>query len=604
MAIKSEKFESIFKFLPNAPKPLTEDSALVKVNIKNFEFDSFLPHFPLTRPAEMRDNANHARNDPASLVVPLLDRRPSQPPMPAYHPKLEKEIRLERRRKDLSLLLHTDKLFHLLSREQAVANDVKDRIGDRKVEEKTQFDLFGRRWVDAEFLRRAVFYRKVADLIVARKTKHEKVRAFQVAAYEFLRENSRMRAVKTHDRILFLVDRAVQNAKAWLEFRTDELYVKTGDHTYRRLKGHGQPREAVVNDLHWEWANLATEIANEWRHDDLRVTTANGSIQHTTNGGGKLIEEVTAKLHQPVILERSERHEYWHDTNFLIETPNHSLMRAHRQGSKPEAAAAALSQPAKDLKTKSFRHWHDRNYLVETANHSLQPATRQGSKPEAATANLAQPRIDERTDKFTRWRDRHFYIETANHSLQPATRQGHKVEAATANLAQPARAEKTAAFQLWHENHRYAETSNGGYAPLLHSPKTLEFVTGEFTAERRSDVTQQHMERRLANLFAPTSNGNWRRLARVGDSVEHVSADVKEQHDQAVLEADDHSNHNRVLAARRSLREIHKNLAAHETQKSLLQEHTVKTPEALEDKTPASNVPDPVPDLPKTKKAS
>src|SRR5690606_7434526 len=126
-------------------------------------------------------------------------------------------------------------------------------------------------------------------------------------------------------------------------------------------------------------------------------------------------------------------------------------------------------------------------------------------------------------------------------------------------------------FARWHETHRYGETPNGGYAPLLHSPKTIEFVTGEFTAERKADVTQNHLQRRLANLYAPTENGTWRRLARVGQSVEHVSADVKEHHDQDRLEADVRSDLKRVAKARKSLREIHKALAAHETQQSLLQ---------------------------------
>ncbi len=623
---------------------------MVKVRDKTFSFDQFLPDFRLTRPEEMHTNPNHDRKDPGSLVVPVLDRLPFQKPMPAYNPRIEKNVLLERRRKVIGEMLQTDRLFHRISRELAVANDIEKRIEARKVEVETQFDLFGRRWVDAELMRRVAFYRKVADIVVSRKARHEKARAFQLAAFEFLSERSTKRAIREKDRLDFLIQRAAVNAKAWLEFRTDDLYVKTGDHTFRRLKGHGQPRENVTGDLHWELAKLVTEMNEEWRLGNLRVTTPNGAIQRTDSGGGKLIEEVTAELQLPLLRERFERHDYWHATNYLIATPNNSLMHAKMQGAKPEAATAALAEPVKDLKTAQFELWHDRNYLIETPNHSLQPAFKQGSKPEAATAALALPIREEKTAKFQRWHDngylvetpnhslqpatrqgsrpeaahaalalpvreektakfqhwhdRHFYVETPNHSLQPATRQGDRVEAANAELALPVREEKTAAFRLWHEGHKFQQTPNGGYAPLLHSRKTIEFVTGEFTAERKSDVTQNHLERRLANLYAPSDNGTWRRLARIGQSVEHVSADVKEQNDQAKASADSRADGKRVLAARKSLKEIHKNLAAHEPQRSALHEHALKRPESLAEKAPAKNDPDPVPGPSGTKKAS
>ena len=67
---------------------------MVWVRDKIFGFDAFLPDFRLTRPAEMHKNPNHARHDPTSIVVPMIERFPVQPPMPAYHPAMVEEIRL------------------------------------------------------------------------------------------------------------------------------------------------------------------------------------------------------------------------------------------------------------------------------------------------------------------------------------------------------------------------------------------------------------------------------------------------------------------------------------------------------------------------------
>lgn len=576
---------------------------MVKVFQKIAAYDDWLPEFRLTRPEEMHANPNHKRPDPASIVVPLLDRLPMQPPMPAYNPRIAKNRLWEKPAKPLGDMLHTERLFHLLNRERAVVRDTAERIERRREEIDTQFFLFEKQWVDAELVRRAAFYRKVADIIVSRKTRHEKARAFQLAAWEFLRERSGKRAAKEHDGVAFLIQRAAERAREWLNFRTEDLYVKTGDHTYRRLKVHGQPRENVMGDLHWELAQLMTEMNQKWRLSDLRVTTPNGSIQHVKHGGGKHVETLTAELHEPLLRERTRQHEFWHDTNFQIQTPNNSLMHAKQQGGKPEAATARIAQPLKDRRTAAFDYWHDRNFLIETPNHSLQPATRQGGKPEKATADLQVPLRERKTAQFDHWHDTNFRVSTPNHSLQPANHQGATPEAATAELQVPVRDEKTARFALWHASHEFKHTPNGGYAPLLNSGVSIEQVTGEYTAGLKAKVSENHLADRLANLYVPTENGTWRRLARSGKSVEHVTADVKEHHDQADLEAQDRSNAKRILKARQSLKEIHKNLAAHEIQKSLFQDHALKRPEPLVEKPLQGSAPEPVPDLPKLKKA-
>ena len=114
------------------------------------------------------------------------------------------------------------------------------------------------------------------------------------------------------------------------------------------------------------------------------------------------------------------------------------------------------------------------------------------------------------------------------------------------------------------------------------------------------NLLQEHI--RLAIRERPYA-GDRRKLSRVGKSVEHVSADVVEQVKQDETEKTDLAAKRKVSEARKNLREIHKNLAAHEVQQSLLQQHVLKQA-AAEPKLPEKVLPEvQLPETP-TKKAS
>ncbi len=554
------------------------------------------PDFRLVRPDELLSMPNHRQKEPNSLVVPVLKRFPFQPEMYSENPKLSRSILLRQLRKDLGVLKMTDWEFHRISHAIADAIYGKKRVAQVIQEVRDDNYRHEELSVQAELMRRAAFYKKVHEIWAAQEHIHVKARRFQLAAFQFLRKNTLGHAVKQHDHLLHLIHKAAVNADHWQHWRFDDLFAETGSHGYSRLKGHGQKREEVVGAIHWQLARLISEMHRHWRLGAMMVTLPNGGLTHVHGQKGKPMETVTFELNLPLVIARTKHHSTWHDYNFQVATPNHSLMHAKKQGRQPERATAQLWLPTVYHRTLTFNAWHDRRFLIQTANHSLMHATKQGQTSEFEHAAVALPLVRERTARDKAWHLSHEMALTPNKGIAPLAGHGRTIESVAATAADIPRKRHTEGLQLSHEARKFIETPNGAIGQLKFVGMPHGQIAGNVAHQERAKVTATILEDRLSNLFVPTENGTWRRLGRDGKSVEHVSADVVEQ-DRESREANAAKDEEqRVFKARKAVLHFQKALAAHEAQASLLHGHVVQAKVAEPDRPPPAHASKPLPE--------
>lgn len=487
-----------------------------------------IPDYRLPRADEMvADRAREATN-PGALVKPILERRPFQKPFTPYNPDLIRHALIERWRTDPSTMLMTDKAFHDLARMHAIARNKEVRIEERREWEAKGAREHARLWVETEDHRRQVFFLKMQHIMIERTSKQQKARRLAIAYEEFVREHTVERGVRwakeAHDRII----KAAAKREAWLHWHLQHLFGSGPNGTIFLLPGSGRKLETVSGEAHNHLAEEATKRHLQWRRDQNFVTHPNGALVRMHNGGGDMIETVQAKLQLPLIHQRLDRFDFWHDFNFLISTPNGSMRPANKQGFHPEGAAAKREAP--HVAERTEKHWDFRlGGLMQTLpNGSMTHAPRHGLAPETVTAKLYWPGRAETSAAAETWHDGHLYKETPNGGLAPLAGVGNSIERTAFEHTWPVADRRSAAADLWHETHKFKQTPNGGMAPLKGTGYSFEKASADhvepLTHERVADAKDWHQSHR----FARTPNGGFAPLKEVGGLIETAAAEAQD----------------------------------------------------------------------------
>jgi hypothetical protein len=591
--------------------------------------------FRLVHPGEMTKNKNHAAKDPASLIVDPFKRFPLQPPYPSVHEAMEHDVRLDKVRRDRSLVLLTDKMFPQLWLRYSREKDVEKYIKAWHQRDLDDDHRHAEHMHELSEAARRHFFVTVYEIVRRRESAHLKMRLLQRATFEhhahFIKDRTLLQARDTHRRI---VDAFERRAAFW-RWRLDDLYNVMENGAIMKVKGGASKIEHAIGMLCAELRHVATGKHHTWRLDNLFTTLANGGIAHIHKGGGEMREHVEHELERPKIKAFEDRFITWRQGVTTITTPNGGMVEMRQQGRMPEATAAKLDLPKVDDRRQRALRWHRTNQLLAEPNGGFHPASEHaaGRAPEAVTADVAWrhhgkvhckdwdwrlsnlatmtgnggfapqkghfghsfervsadaswPKKFHVTSGFANWHKGAMFGPTPNGGYAPLKGHGHMLEKVAAEATDAPREAAHQRTDNWHETHKFTRTGNGGYAPLKHLGQMIEHVGAAADGEKKDEAVAISLERHLENLFTPTSNHGWRRVGRNGQMTEHVTAQVMHPdeglgamvnlpsqggHVLAAAELSDVQNTKMQKAGK--LRQLQHQLEAHAKHESLLTAH-------------------------------
>lgn len=485
-----------------------------------------LRRLELQRIDKMKADKGRDPQNVGSFLQPALERFPFQPGMPRDHKDVIKDERLDRHPKFPSQFLPTDQGFHDLSLKNARIKDQENRIETRREVERTAAEKHAEQMIQRELDHRTAFFHKARKIAESRVDDQTKAREIMLAYFEFVRTQARDQANGWRDKTHNLIVDAADNRREWLEWRMSQLFLPNASGGITRAPGRGVKLEVMAGEIYARQTREQVEGNLEWRGDNRFIQGANGSMVRDHSGAGGMKEVVFAQIFLPLIKDRSLKFRDWHDSNSQIETPNGGLINVKGQGSMPETATARLQYPILEARTKSHWDFQHGGKLVSLPNGSLTHAPHHGQMAEVVHAAEYWPDRQQVSLKHAAWHEGNKVGATPNGGFAPLANVGQSLEAVTAEQAQPLKDQRTAQAIDWHKSHRFGPTPNGGFAPLAGVGHSYEKVTADHAQPTNRRRTELHQADYEGNRYETSSNNSLVRVKVIGDSPEKIFGDI------------------------------------------------------------------------------